>query len=154
MNNCRQTKESHLSFQLSPGEIKNAVLKTAFVLQTLEYAAEIKELKNGSSISKSSKLKDLNPFLDVNGILRVGGRPMNASISYDEKHPIILPPHYHVTKLLSVPTSMSNCFTQGRRQFCSLCDPDFGFLMVVVLCGTPSGIVTNVSDRRLQEPVN
>ena len=32
----------------------------------------------------------LNPILDVDGVLKAGGRLQNASISFDERHPIIL----------------------------------------------------------------
>lgn len=51
-------------------------------------------------LSDSSSLIKLNPFLDTNGILRVGGRMENANITYDEKHPIIVPNHSTLSKLL------------------------------------------------------
>ena len=73
-----------------------------FSSQNLEHAPEIKELKNGSPISITSKLKDFNPFLDKSGLLRIGGHLISADLSYDAKHPIILPPYNHVTRLLIV----------------------------------------------------
>jgi hypothetical protein len=100
VNNARRGKESRLSSGLSCAEIQNAVLKIVFVLQHSEYASEVKELKGGSAVSRTSKLKDLNPFLYANELLRVGGRLMNADLSYDAKHPTILPPCHHVTRLL------------------------------------------------------
>lgn len=42
----------------------------------------------------------MNPFIDDNGILRVGGRLNNASINYDQKFPILLPAKIHFTQLL------------------------------------------------------
>ena len=45
-------------------------------------------------------LSKLNPVLDGEGILRVGGRLENAAISYDAKHQIILPYRHHVTNLI------------------------------------------------------
>ncbi|XP_067214187.1 uncharacterized protein [Linepithema humile] len=54
---------------------------------------EIRAIKHNNCLSKSSKLKNLNPFIDNKGILRVGGRLNHASLTYDEKHPIILPRH-------------------------------------------------------------
>ena len=45
-------------------------------------------------------LSKLNPVLDSEGILRVGGRLENAAISYDNKHQIILPYRHHVTNLI------------------------------------------------------
>ncbi|XP_078051856.1 uncharacterized protein LOC144478005, partial [Augochlora pura] len=40
--------------------------------------------------------------LDANGIIRLGGRLTNANITYDEKHPIILPAKHQLTKLLII----------------------------------------------------
>ena len=40
----------------------------------------------------------LNPVLDE-GILRVGGCLENAPISFEAKHPMILPSKHHVTNL-------------------------------------------------------
>jgi len=48
----------------------------------------------------SSSLYKLDPFLDVNGILRVGGRRTRASLTDDTKVSIILPRNSHVTKLI------------------------------------------------------
>ena len=48
----------------------------------------------------TTSLSKLNPVLDGEGILRVGGRLENAAISYDAKHQIILPYRYHVTNLI------------------------------------------------------
>ena len=54
----------------------------------------LRKLKMTTSLSK------LNPVLDGEGILRVGGRLENAAISYDAKHQIILPYCHHVTHLI------------------------------------------------------
>ncbi|XP_047106253.1 uncharacterized protein LOC124775465 [Schistocerca piceifrons] len=64
-----------------------------------EYGNEIALLMASSSIPHNSKLRDLHPFVDAEGILRVGGRLMNASVPYNERHPIIVPPMHHLTKL-------------------------------------------------------
>lgn len=40
-----------------------------------------------------------NPFI-LNGILRVGGRLEHSDLPIDQKHPMILPPHHHVTRLI------------------------------------------------------
>ena len=42
-------------------------------------------------ILKKSKLASLLPFLDSDGLIRVGGRLENSSFSEDVRHPIILP---------------------------------------------------------------
>ena len=53
-----------------------------------------------ANMKSSSSLYKLDPFLDVNGILRVGGRLTRASLTDDTKFPIILPRNSHVTKLI------------------------------------------------------
>jgi hypothetical protein len=50
-------------------------------------------------IMKKSKLRKLSPIL-VDGVLRVGGRLERSSMSFDVKHPMILPQHHHVTELI------------------------------------------------------
>lgn len=47
-------------------------------------------LKQGKSLH-NSKLLTLTPFLDSDGIIRVGGRLKNAHIPFDQKYPIVLP---------------------------------------------------------------
>ena len=46
------------------------------------------------------QLNKLHPLLDEFGILRVGGRLENALISYEAKHPVVLPYQHHVTNLI------------------------------------------------------
>ncbi|XP_033231518.1 uncharacterized protein LOC117182531, partial [Belonocnema kinseyi] len=45
-------------------------------------------------------LTALAPFLDVEGILRVGGRLSQSDLSYSRKHPILLPQSHMVTNLI------------------------------------------------------
>ena len=52
------------------------------------------------STKKTSSLFHLDPFLDENSVLRVGGRIKHAMVSFDVKHPIILPSKNHVTELI------------------------------------------------------
>ena len=56
--------------------------------------------RRNSSVKKTSSLYRLDSFIDDDGVLRVGGRIRNASISYDVKHPVILQIKGHVTTLL------------------------------------------------------
>lgn len=72
-------------------EIQQAASFWAKYSQQLEFAKDIKCLESNSEVSKQSKLKRLNPFLDKSHVLRVGGRLKNARLSYNKKFPIILP---------------------------------------------------------------
>ncbi|XP_069964211.1 uncharacterized protein [Bactrocera oleae] len=64
------------------------------------YHSEIKSLKSRTSIDSSSKLLPLNPILDEEGILRVGGRLTNSELPYVQKHQIILAYTCPLAKLL------------------------------------------------------
>jgi hypothetical protein len=60
------------------------------LVQKQEFESELKELTKNQPVKRSSKLLNLNPFLDNNGIIRVGGRLINAHINYNQKFPIVL----------------------------------------------------------------
>ena len=52
------------------------------------------------AMMRSSSLYKLDPFLDEDGLLRVGGRLRQSSAPYEVKHPVILPRKGHVTTLI------------------------------------------------------
>ncbi|XP_015749621.1 PREDICTED: uncharacterized protein LOC107329445 [Acropora digitifera] len=51
-------------------------------------------------LRKASSLYKLGPFLDQDGLIRVGGRIRRANVSVDRKHPVIIPGTGHLTELL------------------------------------------------------
>ncbi len=74
------------------------------VLQKLKVTGEIVDRdvtrERNNDIIKTSSLYRLDPYLDEEGVLCVGGRIDRANIPRDIKHPIILPRKSHVTELL------------------------------------------------------
>ena len=56
--------------------------------------------KRNQEIKQASMLYRLDPFLDGEGILRVGGWIQQASLHEDIKNPVILPKKGHITELL------------------------------------------------------
>lgn len=69
-------------------------------IQGIEFNQEIKQLKSQGSVLKRSKLRNLCPIIDDNGILRVGGRIQQSQVTYDTRHPIILPSKSHLSRLI------------------------------------------------------
>ena len=59
-------------------------------------------------------LRKLNPFIDEDGLLRIGGRLTNADLPRDERHPVILPKTHHITPLI-VRHYHEDIFHQGRH---------------------------------------
>ncbi|XP_072010850.1 uncharacterized protein [Engystomops pustulosus] len=76
---------------------KNVIIRT---VQHEVYAKEIDSIINHRPIPKDSVLKKLDPFIDADGLLRVGGRLNEARIDFEGKHPILIPGHHHISYLL------------------------------------------------------
>lgn len=76
---------------------KNVIIR---VSQQAVYAKEVYELKSFGSVGRKSTLKSLYPFIDDQGLLRIGGRISQSNFSYDKKHPIIIPYGDHLVNLI------------------------------------------------------
>lgn len=84
-------------------ERKEAEVFLIKLVQATHLAETMKSLKlNGQikAIDKANKLHKLNPFLDEQGVLRVGGRLTMSSLHPHVKHPAILPKGSHLATLL------------------------------------------------------
>ena len=76
-------------------------------------------MKLNKEVKKSSKLGNLRPVL-VFRVLRVGGRLQKAVVlSWDEKHPMVLPKRHHVSHLI-VRHYHKSAAHSGREQ--TLCE--------------------------------
>ncbi|XP_041461230.1 uncharacterized protein LOC121412484 [Lytechinus variegatus] len=73
-------------------------------LQKLKTTGELTDRQEtrvrNAELKKTSCLYRLDPFLDEEGIIRVGGRIDRADVSRDIRHPIILPRKSHIAWLL------------------------------------------------------
>ncbi|KAI2649143.1 Protocadherin-like wing polarity protein stan [Labeo rohita] len=77
---------------------KNLVIGS---VQREVFKEEYNCIEKGQPISKQSPLKSLNPVVDENGLLRIGGRiSLYADVCMKEKHPLILPRTHHISTLL------------------------------------------------------
>lgn len=68
--------------------------------QQMYFENELGTLKEKKEFSKSSALKILFPFIDGEGLLRVGGRLQNSNFNYNKKHPLIIPYHGNLATLI------------------------------------------------------
>ncbi|GFW87392.1 integrase catalytic domain-containing protein [Trichonephila clavipes] len=73
--------------------------------------ADIKSLQSKGVVSPNSKLRNLNPFIDSDGLLRVGGRLSNSDLPYVNKHPSILPGNHNLTVQIIVHFHRKNLHT-------------------------------------------
>ena len=85
---------------MEPAEISKAETIIIRDVQLEAFEEEMKVLGKGHDLPPKSKISSLCPFIDIDGLLRVGGRLQNATIPIQSKHPYILPRNSHVTTLL------------------------------------------------------
>ena len=69
------------------------------LVQQESFGQELKDLKAGRSVSSNSTIVTLSPFLDSNGVMRAKGRLSKSNLSYDMKHPVILPSKHRVIEM-------------------------------------------------------
>ncbi|XP_018360090.1 PREDICTED: uncharacterized protein LOC108759242 [Trachymyrmex cornetzi] len=72
----------------------------ARIVQHESFIQEVHSLKKRSAIKGNSKLIALDPFIDKQDLIRVGGRLRHADLPEETKHPIILPSQHHITNLI------------------------------------------------------
>ena len=97
--NTRKARSHRKHGELSYEELTQAKHELIVNVQQVEYGEEIASLRRGLSIPKTSSIAKLSPLLSQEGLLRVGGRIQFAKLSFEEKHPVILPKS-HVSMLL------------------------------------------------------
>lgn len=84
-----------------PGEIRTqAEMLVIANIQEEAFGDTIECIKRRKQLPAYSPLLKLNPQLDSEGLLRVGGRLEHATGTNDERHPLILPASHHATSLL------------------------------------------------------
>lgn len=98
--NCLKQNGKKEYTPLSCSEISHASLVLARLSQRLAFPEEFSALVKDGKLSCKSKLSKLHPFLDTNGLIRVGGRLNNSDYLYEKKHPIVLCTKQAFTRLL------------------------------------------------------
>ncbi|XP_058449333.1 uncharacterized protein LOC131429292 [Malaya genurostris] len=86
---------------LSVDEMSFARVRLIQLAQADTFADEMRDLGRGKTLSSRSHLRLLSPFIDSDGILRVGGRIKLSEQPYLTKHPILLPSIHPFTRLVA-----------------------------------------------------
>lgn len=81
---------------LSPIDIKEAEKRVLRIVQATCFSATYRSL-NSKETSKLGKTCKLNPFIDDDGLIRVRGRIQKSNLTFDQKHPILIPSRHQLT---------------------------------------------------------
>ena len=83
----------------SPESLSRAENQIIMECQWDTFSSEIELLRKGQPLNKDSPVLVLSPYLDVDGLLRVGGRLKHAKMPVREKNPILIVGQYHIATL-------------------------------------------------------
>ena len=97
----KERPPSVIADPLDPLELQAAETAIVKSVQHKHFTGEVGVLKSKKPVVKKSPIYILEPFLDEEGILRVGGRLKNAPLHEKAQHPIILPKSHHVSRLVA-----------------------------------------------------
>ncbi|XP_055589946.1 uncharacterized protein LOC129742127 [Uranotaenia lowii] len=86
---------------LTVDQLSQAKLLLVRLAQADGFQEEVKQLTKGEILAKSSKIRTLRPFIDSEGIIRVGGRLNLLQQPFLSKHPALLPTFHPLTTMIA-----------------------------------------------------
>jgi hypothetical protein len=92
---------------ITPAAVNTALITWVKNIQQQYFPAELHTFQPQNELLTSSKLLQLHPFLDKDGVIRVVGRLCHAKIS-DARNHIVIPKSSHLTSLLIMSTHLDN----------------------------------------------
>ena len=98
--NVRESKAQTRGGEVTYRELQDARRLLLQKVQKQECPDELRALRQGQSVSKSLLLFKLTPYIADDGLLRMKGRLQFSHLSFDEKHPILLPKCHLVVLLV------------------------------------------------------
>lgn len=123
INNSRSNGTKRAGILCVP-ELRASMIQCIRMVQRAEFDSEIRCLASGGQLSNKSCVASLTPYIDGDGILRVGGRLSKSCLPPQGKFPIILPQKSHFTNLLisrahqnTLHGGMSLMMANLRREF-------------------------------------
>ena len=103
---------------LTLDEIENVELRVAKIAQQTCYKDEIKALRSAKCVNRTSNIATLNPVLDSQELLRVGGRVTSGPTLRVTAQPLLIPKGHHIAALLITHIHRS-CGHLGREHVLS-----------------------------------
>lgn len=91
VNRCRRRKDDAHNEMLTQAEMQSSINHWLRIVQSEHFRSEIQCRTNGDPLPERSKIAGLNPRLNAQGVLCVGGRLTNAALPEAQKHQAIIP---------------------------------------------------------------
>ncbi|XP_025193649.1 uncharacterized protein LOC112593471 [Melanaphis sacchari] len=111
---CRRRRiEASSHTFLRKSELDRAVRVLATASQRVHFSVLLRELSTKNRIS-SKPLARLSPFIDSNGVVRVGGRLRHSMLTYGCKHPILIAKRSYFAELLCRRWHIATCHAGPR----------------------------------------
>lgn len=101
-------RQGHMEGPISVPEMTYAETVIVRFVQGQTYPQEVRLLRQGNQIPKSSPIYKLNPVLD-NDLLVLSGRLRHACLSRRSKHPVILPRSHRISHII-----ISDCHNEAH----------------------------------------
>ncbi|XP_050054711.1 uncharacterized protein LOC126549477 isoform X2 [Aphis gossypii] len=105
IDRCKRRPVS--SGPLTQIELNRTLLNIIKLTQNFYWEDLRKQLENTSASITPNSLAQLSPYLDKEGLIRVGGRLRFSLLTEEAKHPVLLPKAAHVTQLIIIHYHMS-----------------------------------------------
>ena len=127
-NSRNKTTADRRTGPLTARELSDAEHVWLCNVQAEQFGDEISALQLGKRLPANSRLLQLTPFIDSNGLRRVGGRLRHAPLDFEAKHQVILPAKGDVTRLIVTDrhkklshAGAEHVLTHLRQQFWVIC---------------------------------
>ena len=105
LHNISSKKEDRIHGPILAEDKHNAQMQWLRYIQKHSFAEELKLLKEGKNVKKTSPILKLSPFYDEkDNLVKMGGRLEFSDLSEEEKHPVILPNKSYIVKLIAQAT--------------------------------------------------
>ncbi|XP_066928380.1 uncharacterized protein [Clytia hemisphaerica] len=125
--NFRKSKTQPINWKiLTSNELEEAEKVIIQIAQRESFTDE-------TTAMKSKKLLQLKPFVDDDGILRVGGRIKHAKVDYTRKHQIVICSKHPIARILTLHFHESN-FHCGREATLAILRNQFWLISGKKLC--------------------
>ena len=99
IHNAKTQSKKKTSRWLDNVEVFDAEKTIVKLIQNDVFKEEVTIFQNNLPLNQKSKLISLDPYMDNEGILRIGGRLRNCNLE-TSSNKMIIPTHHHVTNLL------------------------------------------------------